>query len=425
MAGNVEMSGIRFSLKSWVASIIAALLCLLVYPATAAAEDDVDLSRLSDVELYFHGDPASSWRLLEERRRSYTEEELAASQRAIREESARRAEARENRPARELLEDMKTAAPGDDAARGLAIYGFGKAFSRADSSEKAATRAQFVADWEAVSYPSIAERDKASIHERNLFRMYLTEAASLCDSEDELLAMLGSRCLNREIEGGMLLYLEGLAGHDTPAGPKVAARVEALFAECHTWDFTELGYSDRADAMPYLYGALAACGRNGLEVLLRLGKESTGPGISMLSYMDYPETEEILWDLYQEKNGYLRLTILSALIEKQSRRPIEERRQLLREEIVDYLSIPDGEISLVHINRVVQIAASTEDPWFLPHVAALEDVVKNIDVARIAEYREFPETLAGSQMALQRVFENAKKSFLRAEQEQQEAGAAN
>jgi hypothetical protein len=346
----------------------------------SAVDRDADLSTLSDVELFLHEDKKAARAVLDERARNFSPEEMRAFQEALGAEIKRRARNPVPPTALDLLARMKDpsrAVPGQ-----VPIVEFRKVFAASSDTEKATIRAQFMADWEDVTYPPSGDRRPGFREERSLFDMYLREAARLYTDEAAVLSMLDDRCLNRGIEGEIALFLKGLQSHEYEAGALTAARIEHCFEGWPTWGISEIGYRERGDMLPYLYHILANCGRDGLDVLVRLGKTSTDLGVDALGSIDVPEAETMLWEMYENtpaNHDRRRIKLLRALSVKRGEPTVRQtRRARIREELVPYLQLPAGELNLWDIQRAVALAKDTRDPYYHSHLVALEASVRQL-----------------------------------------------
>jgi len=384
--------------ESWRAThcfrLPVAALLLIVLGLLPSAVAQTDLAGLSDVELFLHEDRDAARAVLDRRVEGYTPAEKARFQEELMLEIERRTKNRKPLTADELLDRMRNA---PHESRGVqATVALRELLERAGESEKEAIRERFLADWELVTYPSLTDKRADAGKERLLFKMYLSESPRLYDNEADFIAMLERRCLNRGIEGEMALFLEGLQAQGDAAGPLTSARIEQYFNEYRTWGVPEIGYSEQGDMLPYMYTALARCGRDGLDVLVRLGKTTTTRGVSMLGTLDLPETEAMLWTIYnntEEKFGGYRVDVLYSIQKKQKREPTVERRDRIRQELAQYLSIPEQPFYSSGPSKAAHAAGITGDAWFIPHLDAMESELRNLDLSSSSKYADDPENV--------------------------------
>lgn len=381
----------RCNYKRFFTSVALALAFLSV-SIVFAQGDEADLTRLSDIELFFHEDQEAAKEILDRRMEGYTPAEMARFKDELILELHRRTKNRKPPTVDELLDRIRKDPFGQKGTK--ATVELRRLLESASEAEKEAIRERFLADWELVSYPSITDESTDAGRERLLFKKYLRESPRLYDSEAEVIAMLEERCLNRGIEGEMALFLEGLQSQGDAAGPLTAARIEQYFNEYHTWGIPEIGYAEQGDMLPYMYTTLARCGRDGLDVFVRLGKTTSDHGVSVLGSLDIPETEEMLWSIYdntEEKFGGYRVDVLYSIYMKQKREPTDERRTRIRQELAQYLSIPEQPFYSSGPSKAAHLAGNTGDAWFIPHLDAMESELRNFDTSNSVKYGTDPE----------------------------------
>lgn len=379
------MSSARFSIR-----LLLTVPLLILW--ASASPPAPDLSELSDTELFLHDDQEASHEILDRRVRSYSPKEMQEFKDALEAEIKLRSENRTQQTANELLEQLKY--PLQENKGVDPAHAFYEAFENAPASEKILLRTQLLSDWETIRYPELTENHTDAENERALFQKYLQLAPRLYDDEIEVVNMLESRCLDRDIEGGQLLFIQGLQAQGKAAGPATAGRVERIFHALSTWGVAEIGNLEHNDILPYLYNILANCGQEGIDVLVRLDLTNTDNGIQALAAIDLPEAETLLWGLYQDsddKLGSYKLKILSAIQAKQARDPSVERHNRIRQELVRYLVIPEGEVSLATTDAAIQLAGRTGDQWFIQHINALETRLKILSIRQTFEYANNPD----------------------------------
>lgn len=351
-----------------------------------------DLSEWSDVELFLNADRETAHEILDPRIRDYSPKEMQGFKDALAAEIKFRSENKSQASADALLQQLKN--PLEDSKKVDPAEAFYEAFEKATAPEKISLRTQLISDWETIGYPGPTEDHADAEKKRTLFQRYLQLAPRLYDDEIEVLKMLESRCLDRGIEGAQLLFIQGLQAQGETAGPATAGRVEKMFHDLSTWGVAEIGYSERGDILPYLYTILSNCDQEGINVLIRLDLASTDNGIQSLAAIDLPKAETLLWDIYQntdDKLGAHKIKALSAIQVKQARDPSTERRDKIRQELIRFLRIPEGEISLAVMDAAIQLAGRTGDQGFLPHIDALETRLKILSIKESFEYANNPE----------------------------------
>lgn len=399
-----------------IAILITVPLGLLFLTIGYAQTDKEGLAELSDVALFLHEDREAARAILDRRMEGYTPAEKAKFQDDLMSEIDRRRKNRKPLDADELLERIR-AAPYDYTGT-HAPTKLRELFERSNETERAAIRERFMADWELVTYPSLTDEGPSAGEEGTRFMTYLKLAPSLYDNEADFIAMLERRCLNRGIEGEMTLFLQGLQAQGDAAGPLTAARIEQYFNEYRTWGIPEIGYADQGDMLPYMYTTLARCGRDGLDVLVRLGKTTTDRGVSVLGSLDVPETEAMLWSIYQnteDQHISSKARILRAIQTKQMRQPTDERRDRIRQELVRFLSIPEKPFHLSALDKAIHAAGFTGDAWFIPHLDALEAELRNLDISETSEFVNNPENAARWKQNVLDNIENYRSKLKKAE----------
>jgi len=370
--------------------LVFAVLFISLSESTRAEEPN--LSGLSDVELFLHKDQEIARPILDERTRNYSPEEVRSFKERLRAEIKYNSENPVLRSGFDLLEQIKKPSlrnPASDPA-----FEFSEAFSKATTSEKASLRDRLLSDWESVSYPPLTDGGPNAEEERALFQTYLKIAPQLYSAESDVLTMLERRCLERKIEGEMVLFLQGLQAQANTAGPLTAIRIEHMFEELPTWGVPEIGYSERSDIVPYMYNTLSLCGADGLDVLVRLGLTTTDNGVQTLVALDVPGAEELLWSIYQDSEdrfGAFKVKVLSAIQSKQNRHNTDDRRDLIRRELTRFLHVPEDEFSFAAIDAAIQLAGQSGDAWFNKRLDLVESQLSDVSLAQSLEYANNPE----------------------------------
>lgn len=370
--------------------------------------DDELLDRLSEPE---------ARTLLEGRFSAYSD---ADKQRIMREHfesaAARPAVTPEEPSAAELLERLN----GADSIGGWIkpLVALEKQYRDADEQGKRAIQAEYLAAWDRVPLPDATEQSEGFDHLK-LYFVYANNAKKYFQNEAELLAALKSRLLRPELADGELRFLEALSQGGAPGvlGPLSAKYVDEVLTGLETRRRTPEFMQALPDIIEFSYLILGQCDRDGLAVIKRQGKARHGEGISALRYIDVPEAEAMLWEVYESfppTSRSMRVKVLAALMEKQKRVPEEGRLQRIRAEMVQYLAMPKDKFYLSELRSAAQVAGASRDPYYLPYLEKFKTAIESADLTPAVEYHDYPEGFQHNVDGLNQALVEAKESLVKA-----------
>lgn len=311
------MSGIQYNMKSWVAFVLAVLVCLLVYPT--AAEDGVDV--------------------------------------------------------KELFTRINTTT--DSVIRHDSFLRLREVFEASDRTEQSRIRQAYLAAWSDAPLPTADEEDLTSASNIELrYSAYASNLGPYVNDEAELLSLFQARFVDNGLYRGRRLFLDALTRVRFPLGELSAAKAESLYNQLRSGNMEGFERSDQAYLEADIHLFFARCGNPGLAAILRLGTDREALGLDAIGRMKTEESDAFLWEVYDQlplSAPKTRVTVLRGLLRYNAEDvDMKTRRTRIRQEISSLLAIPSGEYILRAMEKLLSLVAQTNDPFYLPRVVALE-----------------------------------------------------
>jgi hypothetical protein len=361
-----------------MAFLVFALAWSIITVWSARANAETDFSGVSDADLLFHEDREAAAEEYKRRMNDYSPQQVREIEAEI---------FRQIRMPREKIEATVNDLLGkinqsDDAViRMKSFTAIQERYEAADASEKNSIREAFLAAWAEVPYPATYEENENDNMMR--YRDYAHQAGLYFASEEELLPILEERCLNIDAVDRHLLFIDTLTRAKIPLGSLTAKRMEQIYEDLTTEYGNRLINDFEYGSLSQLHQVLGRCGKQGYDAVLRMGTAEREYGIFALQINSTPEAEELLWEMYArqpENHDRDRLKLLRAIGSKGGEFEVRTtRRERVRPELVRYLKLPEGIADVWNIQAAVELAKDMKDPYYLPHVEALERAFFNLN----------------------------------------------
>jgi hypothetical protein len=226
--------------------------------------------------------------------------------------------------------------------------------------------------------------------------------------ETETVSLLHEVYVKSNRIGGITDFLRALEVSGS-RGNYTAEVLGELYAHVQTIDpETRQVRRENPELELMIVSLLGSCGEDGFEALKKVNWSDPGIGIQSMGAIGTLEARDellALYERYRDKLSDRRLTILSALVKVMHKTNDELTRDLIREELSEFILIPASKEELEYCRRAVEIAAYTRDTYFLPDLKALQNhidthgmsiAVEHTEVDVAAEIQQIHTTVADS-----------------------------